>query len=585
MGSDYDARYVPVQLRLLPDLWLADIQVIELSDQTDVLTFRRFGQREWRVSGTDIPGSVLADSARMDRLLDRLEFARSGPRPESSAPNSTPSQSATIRIQGASGERVVEIDRYASGTAYLREKGGASGWLRDTRLADLVFGPAEDWVDPRLMPVDPVRVVRIALETPAGRAELAIQGREWRYIQPVHARARQDEVLDYLSRISELKAPEAAASGILPTRAMQSGERRFRALLWTDAFSGAHELQVWENSAGEAWADYDNGRRRTYFPLGMPEELEMDPMSFVPEHLVRFQSSGVLGIQYRSADGVWSVQRSSPTAEWRVESPYQSQAEIEIVRDVLDVLGRLTVTRIIGSYAEPQADDFDARPGRIAIRLQFAHKQAWDVIGPAPTEPRLGIDLERLNPNGLVGARLDEKVLYAMDSSLSDGLSWAPELLRDRHVHSAAVSDFSSLNVRRGKDRLDWQESDSSSEWVEPWLRFLSDLRAARYCTRDPQRVSDYGLGEAGLEIDWTVRLEDTLIAHRLVFAQLDEAPVYGMLDESGWVFELDSDQSQALLLLLDEIPVQENRDVETSGNQENGGIIPQDGAGAAENL
>ncbi|MDD8045950.1 MAG: hypothetical protein PHF14_05770 [Verrucomicrobiota bacterium] len=562
LDSGFEAREEPTRTRLLPDFVQEEIQGIEVRVEDRLLRFQRYGGREWRVSGTGLPTRVLADAARMDRLMDGLEFAQADPGPGAMQVEQAISVSSIgLRMEGLTGSRdfTLELHRLLDGSeaVYLSDGHSVRGWLSDPESAKLLMGKVEAWIDPRLLPVDPVRVVRFGLENQEGRAELAIRGREWRYIQPVIARARQEHVAAFLERLSELKAPETGMSGASAPRGAGGGTLLFRALLWTDAFSGARELHVYESPGGEVWGDYDNGRRRVRFPDGLPDELRTDPMSFVPEHLVQFQSAAVLGIQFRSAEGGWLVQRATPDAVWRVESPYQAPAEMEVVRDILDVMGRLKVMRVIGSRSNPQAAEENSRPGHLMIRLMFAHKQAWDAIGGAPAEPALAIELERLQPDGLVGARQDEGVLYALDSDLVDDLGWPSELLRERLVHGAAIEAFSALHVRREDERLDWQEGDSSAAWVTPWLQFLTEVRAVRYLGRDPQRVSEYGLSQPELEIDWTLRLEDAVITHRLVFSGIDAAPLYGMLDESGWVFELDPDEAQALRLLIQQFPSQ----------------------------
>jgi len=139
---------------------------------------------------------------------------------------------------------------------------------------------------------------------------------------------------------------------------------------------------------------------------------------------------------------------------------------------------------------------------------------------------------------------------------------------------------------------LNWQESERSAGWVEPWLTFLSDVRAIRYCSRDPMRIADFGLDEPEVEIDWNLRQQGTIIAHRLVVSGGEQEVMFGMLDESGWVFEFDSDEAQALGLMLEQLPQQSDEDTSTAlplqttnpeGDSDPGAGRPNNDSGVAE--
>ena len=552
-GPDHSPE--PRHLRLLAGQTLQDVDRIELQPAAgDGVLLERDGAGRWWLVSPDHTRRR-ADPGRVAWLLDTLEFADCPPSLAPLAAAAPPWGAIRLGAPGQDLDLSVWLDGSGPDAAVeVAVTGGAPVRTDASALAALLRGGAEPWLEPRLLPLDPRRVVRLALDAEPASAELARERFQWWYVKPVRARTSSARVNDFLTRLSELEGT-SAAPGESPAGTALPGsrtERRLlRALLWSEELAGAAELVLWQEAGGNSWVETDAGRRRIAVPPATAAEIAVDPLEFVPQTLVEIDAGALIRLGLEAGEVEWTLARAGPQTPWEIFHPYQAMAEPAAVEAFLEGLSRLRVQRLIGPAPESAA----ARPrgGRLKLTLRFERAAAWDAIDPAASGPELVIDLEMLSPDGWIGARSDEAILYQLSPDAPSALRVDPMDLRSHQVHLASQADFRSVEVKSERRRETWRRGEPEPAWLAALLAALSDLRAARYLSRDLAEAAGYGLRPAPLEIDWRLARNGDEVPHRLQLAARRDGRVMAMLDESGWVFEADPGFQAAVEPLLPE--------------------------------
>lgn len=217
--------------------------------------------------------------------------------------------------------------------------------------------------------------------------------------------------------------------------------------------------------------------------------------TFVRERVTRIelQRKGVTTVLTRAE---FDPANPLETGGYRVEQPFKAEADRDAVENLTSALEWIDPRRSLGKASEKDRASFGLDKPRYRLAYVAGRERRSFVIG-APSSDGAGAYL--LTP--------DDGLAYVVGKELIDALDREPNEFHTKELHDGlSAYTVETLSVRSAdseralakRDGLFWLEKPAPALASEPavteLVNVLDGLRAARFITDKPGKLSDYGL-------------------------------------------------------------------------------------------
>lgn len=340
----------------LLQLDVAAVEALELGHGDMTVRLERAGPDRWKIRS---PQEAEADPRVVETLLRsvadarRVRIVEAGKTDRASYGLEPPACVLALFVKDAHSPTMVRLGRQSPvGAERYAAVGDAPIVLADASLGTALEREVLDFVERRLLPVDPERIRRIEIERPGGRLVLERTGTEWSLVEPAADRA-DAAAADGLARaLATLEVARGSSRKIddafrLPIRARVRDD------------GGA----VLEAAIGppETGGPALGARLPSGYGGNVPDraagELERPASEFRDRRVASFSNRDVREIVLERAPGHLSVRRDKEGAAWKVVDGRGAPgtADERRVEDFLDRLRWLRgATKDDAGFAAPE---------------------------------------------------------------------------------------------------------------------------------------------------------------------------------------------------------------------------------------
>ncbi len=375
-------------------------------------------------------------------------------------------------------------------------------WDRDDDTAQARLERAR-----RAFRFDPARVDRLLIDSGDLSIECRLEGREWRLIQPLAARADPIAIERLLGALQELPRgdillpPRRGENFYAPygldvpraTLAIVSGASTNRIFIGrrTPLGDGVYVRQ--SDQAGLARLD--------------PSLLDLLPASAAAlrdRSLLSGTPAGIDRLDIRTPSGYLQLARSDNNG-WRLFQPFTARADSAAVAALVEnLLGCSVVQFVQDAVADLSPYGLDSQSAVTAVLNTDSGdgSQMLSFGDPLPNDP------------SLVYARLQaENSVYAVPQDVRQALLLKPDDLRDRRLPGLDPDSIRDLRIEAAETALEFRQTDDDGWEILSPLRAPGDADAIRDLLRtwnDMRLTSFENPADAPAEPTWTrtVRIE-----------------------------------------------------------------------------
>ncbi len=322
---------------------------------------------------------------------------------------------------------------------------------------------------------DPARVDRLLIESDDLVLDCRLEGRQWRLVQPIAARADPIAIERLLGALQELPrgdlllpprrgdADAYAPYGLEAPRAILSlveGVVTNRILIGhrTPLGDGVYVRQ--SDQAGLARLD--------------PAVLDLLPASadaLRDRALLAGAPADVDRLDIRTPTGYLQVSRSEDNG-WRLFQPYAARADAAVLSALIEQLLACSVARFVqDGVGDLSPYGLDGQNAVVAV-LDTAAGEGSQMLAfgdPLPDDPTL------------VYARLQsEKSVYAVPADVRQALLVQPDDLRDRRLPGIDPDDVREIRIEAGETALELRQDDDGSWHIAAPVRAPGDAETIR---------------------------------------------------------------------------------------------------------
>ena len=326
---------------------------------------------------------------------------------------------------------------------------------------------------------DPARVDRLLIESDDLVLDCRLEGRQWRLVQPIAARADPIAIERLLGALQELPrgdlllpprradADAYAPYGLEAPRAILSlveGVATNRILIGhrTPLGDGVYVRQ--SDQAGLARLD--------------PAVLDLLPASadaLRDRALLSGAPADVDRLDIRTPTGYLQVSRSEDNG-WRLFQPYAARADTAVLSALVEQLLACSVARFVqDGVGDLSPYGLDGQNAVVAV-LDTAAGEGSQMLAfgdPLPDDPTL------------VYARLQsEKSVYAVPAGVRQALLVQPDDLRDRRLPGIDPDDVREIRIEAGEIALELRQDDDGSWQIAAPVRAPGDAETIRALLR-----------------------------------------------------------------------------------------------------
>jgi len=396
-----------------------------------------------------------------------------------------------------------------------------------------------DLRDKKVMAVRDSDVVRVVVETPAGKAELVQTDDQWRMKSPMDGKAGNDVVRDFLNNIDSLEAvdfvdsPDAARTrGLEPpigkiTLHLSTAGKTATLLIGAKSPSGDMRFVKTADRAAIAVVT-----STSVMPLLRKAANFWDPELLA---LAEGEKVSLLTLRRGAGKGAREFKLAAGKDEkWRLTAPLQALADKENVDKILDKLEKLKATKIVAVGAKLPGRYAKAKK-RIRVWMQTTMPpppapETAPASGPAsapaskpaapPREPivrEYRLQVVRLDLHSYAWVEDAKAKIVAVGQFAADLYDDLAAELRDRVIWKIEPDDVrnfrlgppdSPLELRR--DGKEWLYTGDrhvtlDAEKVKTFLKDIQEFKAEKFVTHGPSDLTRFALDKPWLIFEMTL--------------------------------------------------------------------------------
>lgn len=398
---------------------------------------------------------------------------------------------------------------------YLQHVGGDGLYIVDAELLKLFPRKADDWRDPRALPLNAFQVN--ALEVRSGakssfRLELNPTNGLWRLAKPLDARANTEKINSLLVQLAQLTTREFVADDAtidfekfgLPNSTAEAPELELLFLRGTNVVNGLQIGSSPTNQADQVYASRVNQDAVFLLPKESFEPWRAPYADFRERRLLDLPSAAITNMQVQGEDDFTISQ--STNGSWRMIQPESFAADVDLVnQDILLVLSRIEV-----NFESDVVTDFGAF-GLTNPVLQYQLTGSFTNLQTGKTEALTeDISFGHTTNNRVFVRRSDVPRVYSIHAQEFDLLPRSSWQLRDRHIGHFDSSNVVSVTIEQlGKTRKilrngsnDWAVASGSTGNVNPFsleeaMHRLGELKAVFWIAQNEKDRAKFGIQEA----------------------------------------------------------------------------------------
>lgn len=422
---------------------------------------------------------------------------------------------------------------------------------------------------------DAAKTVRLEIERPGrGFVQLSRQDGQWFLRQPISARAENSLINHRLNLLYDLEVEDffwdsavdnASQEMLLARDAELKAKTEFcgltfdtpvlRITVWTEGDSLGQELllgKTLEDEDGKVYA-----KRREINSIYTISSRIVDVFSVLPDDLrdrtiFDIQPSRVTYLCLTDGEQKIELKRNA-SADWKIATPVQWNADAQIVRGYLEKICSLSVEAFVDGVAT-NLQEFGLAPPRYSFQLDDSESNADTVSETKGTH--------------LLVAAVEDTDVYAkiQDRSgllkISAGsLAWVtngcvdPLAYRDRIMLALTPGNVRRISLKLNGSEQTIVRDDENAEWlpvnadkytvnhdaVDRTLLAVSNLRALRIKARDPDNLASYGLVEPTMVLTFGLQREVGIENSLIIGFRAENDGIYAMVRGQDLIFVLET--------------------------------------------
>jgi len=354
-----------------------DVKALTVTRDGQTLSFTKGPDGDWIVWQEK---EYDVDLGRITAMLDSVKFARIKEFVEEEARDleeyGLMSPPALIKIQTEEATRILAFGKMPesdSGVVFVQRNESPQVLKLDLDIFEKLSTDINEWRDRRLVKVDRADIIKLHLESPAGKVTLErAEGEpdEWNLTEPERDFADEDAVGSLLADLQDAKV----ARFLEPEETEKAGSAAKEALI---------ELAIWElgkesplmlhffagESDTEAYATTGEGQELLGVDTQLLQKLTIAPDQIKDKSVLRFNTSDINKIEIGKRDGLFSIEQEG--VNWDVPSALEMESfEID---ELLWDLGKLKYGSIEPIGEDGEKYGFD--PPNLTISLSCAGKK------------------------------------------------------------------------------------------------------------------------------------------------------------------------------------------------------------------